>query len=181
MRPELSDVVLDQVERSIGSGAGMVVLDVKENGNEFDVFLSDNGRPLEEKLLQTLKDDFQTGEKPADSVAGLLKLKDLCDRTGGRFNIDSGEENGTSLHFGFDAAKPDAPEPGDLPELFVACMMLDGDYELVVNRFYNDKKYSAVRSEIVRTFGDLNDSRSMTLLREYFDGCEEEIHGKARS
>lgn len=181
MRPELSDIVLDQVERSVEAGSAMIVLDIRESEGRLDIFLSDNGKELDEKLLQTLKDDFQTGEKPEDSVGGLVKIKDLCDRTGGTFAVESGAGTGTSLHIGFNTGHPESPAIEDLPEMFTYCMIFDGDYELVVNRFYNDKKYSAVRSEIYRSFGDLNDSRTIALLQKFFDGFEEEIHGETRS
>lgn len=181
MRPELSDIVLDQVERSVSAGSEMIVLDIKESAGSLDVYLSDNGKEMDGKQLQSLKEDFQTGEKPDESVAGLLKIKDLCEKTGGKFDIDSAAGSGTTLYMGFNTSHPESPVTGYLPELFAYCMIFDGNYELVINRWLDGKKYSAVRGEIFASFGDLNDSRTITLLQKYFDGFEEEIHGKTQS
>lgn len=181
MRPELSDIVLDQVERSIEAGSEMIVLDIKETASGLDVYISDNGKEMDGKTLQTIKEDFQSGEKPEESAAGLMKIKDLCERTGGKFDIDSDAGAGTSLFMGFNTAHPESPVIGDLPELFTYCMIFDGNYELVINRFYNERKYTAVRSEIYASMGDLNDARTIALLQKYFEGFEEEIHGKTQS
>ena len=179
MRPDITDMVLALAERAIESGSKMIILDWKENLGELDIYLSDSGSARETEK--------KNEEGPADGALykdlgqGYESIRAACERTGGRFDLEKNDEMGVSLYLNFRMGKPESPDIGDIPELFTYCMIFDGNYELVINRFYLNEKYSAVRSEIYATLGELNDSRTIALLKNYFEGYEEEIHAKTQS
>lgn len=178
MRPDVTDMVLDLAEKSIDSGAKMIILDFREGAGELSVYLSDSGSAMER---EPAAEDGVEGALYRDRGLGFENVRKACEVTGGRFDVDKNDEMGTSYFLNFLLGKPESPGIGDIPELFTYCMIFDGNYEMVINRYYLNEKYSAVRSEIYSTLGELNDSRTISLLKKYFEGYEEEIHAKTQS
>jgi hypothetical protein len=179
MHPDISDMVLDLAERAIEAGSKLIILDLKETAEELDIFLSDSGSPKDAEAPK--KESATDGALYKDLGLGFENIRKACERTGGRFDLEKNDEMGTSFYLNFKMGRPESPDVGDIPELFTYCMIFDGNYELVINRFYLNEKYSIVRSEIYATLGELNDSRTIALLRKYFEGYEEEIHAKTQS
>ena len=182
MHRTLTDTLLDVVQNSIEAESGLIILDVKQTDNLLDVFISDNGRGMNEEQLKSALDPFYTdGEKHSGRTVGLGLpfLKQTCEATGGRFEIGSKEGEGTSVFIELNMRHIDLPPLGDLAELFTDAMLFEGGFELVVNRYYGGVKYTVIRSELAEVLGDMNDVASIVLMQRYFDSQEKELLAEA--
>lgn len=176
MHNTLSDMVLDLVQNSIEAQSQMVILDYIRKGLQLSVFISDNGKGMDEETLKNAVDPFYTdGHKHKNRKVGLGLpfLKQTCESSGGKFEIDSRKGEGTSVFMDMDLANIDCPPEGNRSELFMHCMLFEGDHDFVINCRTDDTSYSIVKSDLMEALGAINDSESLVLLKKYITSLEE--------
>jgi hypothetical protein len=182
MHYALSDFVLDIAQNSIEAGSASVTVRIEEDEASFAVTVSDDGRGMDQAQLKRALDPFYSdGRKHAGRRVGLGLpfLRQAVSMTGGGFAITSERGIGTTVSFSFPLANVDTPPVGDLEGLFVQLLAFDGDYEFVVERSKVEGEksgsYRLVRSELIDALGDLGDSGSLVLLREFIGSQERSI------
>ena len=184
MHRTICDFALDLVQNSIEAESSLIMLDFFENEAELKVFLADNGCGMSAEQLQKAQDPFFTdGVKHTEREVGLglAFLAQAIEMSGGEFEIDSREGQGTSVKFRFDKSNIDTPPVGSAAHTFFAALTYPGGHEMVINRKYSDSanvySYSLTRSELADAVGGFETSGSLQLLRTYLrsqEGVSEE-------
>lgn len=186
MHRTICDFALDLVQNSIEAESTLIMLDFFENEEELTVFLADNGCGMSAEQLQKAQDPFFTdGIKHVEREVGLglAFLAQAIEMSGGEFEIDSREGQGTSVKFRFDKSNIDTPPVGSTAHTFFAALTYPGEYEMVINRKYRDSanvfSYSLTRSELADAVGGFDTSGSLQLLRTYLRSQEDVSEEKA--
>jgi len=162
------------------------MFDFIETDDDLTVFLADNGCGMSAEQLQKAQDPFFTdGIKHAEREVGLglAFLTQAIEMSGGEFEIDSREGQGTSVKFWFDKSNIDTPPVGSAAHTFFAALTYPGEYEMVINRKYSDSanvfSYSLTKSELADAVGGFDTSGSLQLLRTYLRSQESVAEEKA--
>ncbi|MCF7913973.1 MAG: sensor histidine kinase [Spirochaetaceae bacterium] len=184
MHRSICDFALDLVQNSIEAQAALVMFDFFETEEELTVFVADNGTGMTPDQLQKARDPFFTdGIKHSERNVGLglAFLTQAIEQSGGEFEIDSREGQGTSVKFQFDKTNIDTPPVGSAANTFLAALTYPGEHEMVINRKFNNGadiySYSLTRSELSEAVGGFETSGSLRLLRTYLrsqEGVSEE-------
>ncbi len=182
MHVTLGEYLLDVAQNAVEAGASLVIVDVTENGEGWEVNVADNGKGMEAGALQRVFDPFHTepGKHAGRRVGlGLPFLRQAVEQAGGRLDVKSEPGTGTSVHFRFPADHVDAPPAGDLAGTLNALMALPGEYELVAHRRRGSAGYSVSRGELSEAIGGLETAEALGLARRYLDGQEESLKAAA--
>ncbi len=184
MHVTLSEFIVDCFQNSLEAGAGMVYLLLDETDEGFRVQIKDDGRGMSEEQIDRALDPFYsdgTKHKKRRFGLGLPFLKQAVDQTGGAFYLSSEPGVGTTVDFRFPAKHVDSPPKGDLTGLYLQLVSFTGRYNCVVERRIRvggrSDEYSFSREELIEVLGDLSDSESLSLAREFFRSQEIEIIG----
>ncbi|MFW5712845.1 MAG: sensor histidine kinase [Spirochaetota bacterium] len=186
MHRTICDFALDLVQNSIEARSSLVMCDFFETEDELTVFVADNGCGMSPEQLEKARDPFFTdGVKHVEREVGLglAFLAQAVEMSGGEFEIDSREGQGTSVKFRFDKNNIDTPPVGSVANTFFAALTYPGEHEMVINRKYNDSanvfSYSLTRSELADVVGGFENSGSLQLLRTYLRSQEDVSEEKA--
>ena len=170
MHYAVSDYIIDLVQNSIEAESSLIVIDYKEDDEKLEVFIADNGKGMDEETLKNALDPFYTdGKKHKERKVGLGLpfVKQMCDSIGGRFEVSSRVEQGTSVYMNIPLDNTDTPPIGNVASLFLELFIFDCINEMVINRYYKGKKYTIIRSEIINALGEVNNVLSIGLLKRY--------------
>lgn len=178
MQYSICDYLLDITQNSIEAHASLITLDYIEDSDELRVCIGDNGDGMDEETLKNAVNPFFTdGVKHSKRKVGLGLpfLIQLAENLDGDFDIKSDREIGTSVFFRLNKKNIDFPPVGELPGTFRTIMTYPGDYNFVINRTYNNRKYSVSRDELLEALGDLETVDSLILAERFLSDQEEEI------
>ena len=147
-----------------------------------DVIIRDNGCGMDSEELEKAQDPFYSdGRKHRHRKVGLGLpfLKQAVDLADGRFRIESEKGRGTVLSFGFDLNHLDSPPLGKVENAFLQILLFEGEQEVTIFRSLRRKggydRYELKRSELKEVLGNLEDSESLLLAREYLRNQEENL------
>jgi hypothetical protein len=174
----VADFLTDIVQNSIEAGASVITVDVVEDGETLTVYIGDNGKGMDEETLTKVKDPYYTnGVKHENRKVGLgiPFLIQSVEHAGGKFDIQSNPEMGTSVSFSFDPQNIDCPPLGDITSAFRSLMIFGGTYEMVITRSTESGRYSVTTSELLNALGELTSSESLVLAKKYLDSLEEDL------
>ncbi|MFW6365535.1 MAG: ATP-binding protein [Spirochaetota bacterium] len=174
----MCEYILDIVQNSVEAKASVITLDLLESDDTIRICIGDNGCGMDEATLGRVTDPFfSDGKKHAHRKVGLgiPFAKQAADAADGEFDISSDPEMGTSVSFSFNKTHVDCPPLGDLPGTFTSVMLFEGQYDLLVYRSNKDASYRVSRGELEESLGDLYDTRSMMLMKQFFLSQEDEV------
>lgn len=144
--------------------------------------VTDDGAGMDETELVRAQDPFSTDgvKHPHRKVGlGLPFVVQTIEMTQGWFQISSQKGKGTTVSVGFNGKHWDTPPLGDLPATLCLLMAWGGDHEATVVRRLTGKRgtgfWQAKRSELLGAFGNPENLRSLTRLREHFRNLEQEL------
>lgn len=180
MHATLCDMIADLVQNSIEAKASEVTLKVEETETNLNVVIADNGKGMSAETLNKAKDPFYTdGQKHRHRKVGLgiPFLFQTAEMTGGTANIESEEGVGTTVTFSLDPKNVDLPAFGNFTTTAVTLMTYGFDGNLKIERSANGRSYKVSKTELAEALGDLNDTESLVLLKQFIEGNEEEIRG----
>jgi hypothetical protein len=179
MHSSIADFISDIIENSIESGASSVIVDIIEENRVLRVYIADNGSGMDEDTLSKIKDPFYTGgakHQHRKVGLGIPFIIQAVEAVNGEFDIKSEKGYGTSVYFSFDLSHIDSPPLGDIIKTTLFSMAFDGNYELVVNRHKNGKKYSVLRSDLLSALGEIQSADSLILAKNFISSLEEELN-----
>ena len=142
----------------------------------------DDGCGMTEQELAKAVDPFYTdGQKHSKRRVGLGLpfLIQAVELTDGKWKLESEKGKGTTLRFSFDPEHLDTPPVGDISGMLLQAMLFDGSFELAFERrLERDGRsdcYSVSRTEITEVLGNLNDSDSLLMARQFLRSQEEDL------
>lgn len=182
MHYSISDYILECVQNSLEAGSTATTLHFCESEENVSVRVEDSGCGIpEEDLTAVCQPEYTNGKKhPGRKLGlGLPFLVQALEQTGGRFELESKEGQGTALSFSFPQRHIDTPPVGSLAETFLMIMSCTGDYDLQICRRLDHRgvssEYTLTRSELISVLGDICDVQALILLRRYIRSQEEYI------
>ena len=113
---EISLHILDIVQNSIVAGASLVTVTITENSKEnlFEVVIVDNGKGMDQGLLERVIDPFTTSRSTRKVGLGIPLFKLAAENTGGSFKITSEVGVGTTVCASFVLDSIDRQPLGDI-------------------------------------------------------------------
>jgi hypothetical protein len=178
----LADLVTDITQNACEAGAGMVELEVKENGAEFRFTVKDNGKGMSKEELSRAVDPFVTDgiKHPHRKVGlGIPFLIQTAQQSGGGWDIQSEKGKGTTTTAWFDTGNVDTPPVGDVAGMFRTVLMFEGGQDICISRVCEKGnspplEYEIRKSELAEALGGLEDTGSLVLLDKYLRSLEED-------
>jgi signal transduction histidine kinase len=113
---DLSLHILDILENSFNAGSTRIEVRIVEDrpGNLLTIEIKDDGTGMDEAALHRVLDPFYTS-KPGKRVGlGLPLLAQAAREAGGRLDLESRPEGGTSVTATFEIDHPDLKPMGDI-------------------------------------------------------------------
>lgn len=178
MHATLCDMITDLVQNSIEAGATEITLKIEENNSNLNVVIADNGKGMDAETLAKAKDPFYTdGQKHKHRKVGLGLpfLFQTAEMTEGTATIESEKGEGTTVAFNLDLTHVDLPEFGNFVTAAVTLMTYGFEGNLTIERSVNGKEYEVSKSELIEALGELNDTESLILLKNFIASQEEDI------
>ena len=178
MHATLCDMITDLVQNSIEARATEITLKIEEANSNLKVVIADNGKGMDAETLAKAKDPFYTdGQKHKHRKVGLGLpfLFQTAEMTGGMATIESQEGSGTTVSFDLDLDNVDLPAFGNFTMTAVTLMTYGFEGNLKIERSVNGKEYEVSKNELTDALGDLNDTESLVLLKNFIASQEEEL------
>jgi len=178
MHATICDLITDLVQNSIEANAEEITLNVEETESNLKVVIKDNGKGMSAETLEKAKDPFYSDgikHKHRKVGLGLPFLFQTAEMTGGTADIESEEGIGTTVIFNLDPKNVDLPMFGNFTTAAVRLMTDGFDGNRTIEHSVNGNGYKAPKDELREILGDLNDLESLSLLKQFIEGNEEEI------
>lgn len=178
MHATIADVIADTAQNSIEAGASEVHVTVAEEDGRITVDIRDNGKGMDESVLNRAFDPFYTepGKHDKRKVGlGLPLLKQICEMCGGGVSLESEKGRGTHLSYFLDAKNIDLPPMGDLAGTVVTLFNYPGPFELVFAHRKGENGYSISRNELSEAVGGLETLDGINLAKEFMASQEESL------
>ncbi len=178
MHATLCDMISDLVQNSIEACATEITLKVEETRSNLNVEIVDNGKGMDAKTIEKARDPFWTdGRKHRHRKVGLGLpfLFQTAEMTEGTATIRSEIGKGTTVAFNLDRRNVDLPDFGNYVTAAVTLMTYGFEGNLTIKRSVNGNEYEVSKDELTDALGDLNDTESLVLLKNFIASQEEDI------
>lgn len=121
----ISEHILDIVQNSIRANSTLIEIIFEENklNDLCIVTVKDNGDGMDEELVQLAVDPFFTTRTTRKTGLGLSLLQQHAKQTGGFFEIQSKQGEGTAVRAGFRISSIDRQPVGDIAEVIYLLML----------------------------------------------------------
>jgi signal transduction histidine kinase len=132
---DLSLHILDIVENSLAAHASRVEIRIVESPEEDRVSLEivDNGRGMDPETRRKALDPFFTTKSVRKVGLGLPLLAQAARESGGEFEVESKEGEGTRIKVSFQYSHPDRKPLGDVDETMKVLKASNPGVEFVYN------------------------------------------------
>lgn len=155
MMKELSLHVLDIIQNSIVAGATLVVIEVEVQHDRdwMRIAIQDNGRGMDEALLERVVSPFTTSRTTRKVGLGIPMFKAGAEAAGGAFEIRSKVGEGTFIQAEYAISNIDRPPLGDIAETIYATVICNPTLDFVFQYRVNQEEYLFDTREIKKVLG----------------------------
>ncbi len=178
MHASVCDTIADLVQNAIEAGASRIELDVYTGPDRIEVRVGDNGKGMDAEQLARAVEPFysEAGKHDHRRVGlGLPLLYQTAEAVNGSVDLRSAPGAGTTVRFTFDARHLDTPPLGDLAATVLGLMTFRGSYDLVLTRRTAADGYTVSRRELSDALGNLAESATLILARDYLRSQESSL------
>lgn len=169
---ELSLYILDVALNSIEANSKNVRLIIEDDDNKktLSLTIEDDGKGMDEKVLQQVKSPFYTTRTTRKVGFGLAFLEELARLCGGDLKIESKENVGTKLSATFISDHIDLPPMGNLSDTMYALITNDKGTDIEFKYCKNGKVFGFSTKEIKKILDGvpLTDSTVMIWFKDFF-------------
>lgn len=168
---ELSMNVLDIAENSVRAGAALVEISIWQNTaqNLQTLVIKDNGKGMDEAMLQRVTDPFCTTRTTRKVGLGLPFLKMAAEMTGGDLTIQSTPGQGTTVTATFTLGHIDLMPLGDMPATISVLAQCNPHINFVYRFCHDEKTFTFDTREAREILGDvpLSEPAVALFIRDY--------------
>ena len=180
---ELSLHVLDIVQNSIEADADLITVTIVENltTDRLTIEIADNGRGMDNEMVQKIKDPFVTGRKNRKVGLGIPLLYKACTRCGGDMVIESELGKGTKILCWFIYSHIDRAPLGNMIDTILTIIMANPDIDILYTHKYEEREIRLDTREIKRVIGEvpINQPEVLSWMREYLKESYDSLYGGA--
>ena len=147
---DLSLHILDIAENSITAGATNIRIIINEDIKENLLFLeiSDNGKGMDEEMLNNALDPFYTTRTTRNIGLGIPFLADAAREADGDISIKSVKGEGTTITATFRYDNVDRKPLGDIGKTLIVIIASNPDIDIVFEHKKNTSEYLLDTAEI---------------------------------
>lgn len=147
---DISLHILDIVQNSVVAKATLIEIDIFENiiDDKLEIKITDNGIGMNQETVKKVLDPFFTTRKTRNVGLGLSLMKANCLNTGGSFEIDSIEGEGTTVNAVFIYSNIDRPPLGNIPQTITTILMSEEPFDLILTYSVNNEEFKFSTIEI---------------------------------
>lgn len=168
---ELSLHILDIIQNSIAAKANVIRLELRED-TQADVLsfrIEDNGKGMDEELVQAVVSPFVTGRSTRRVGLGIPLLKAAAEQTGGGISLSSQVGVGTVLTARFGYSHIDRQPLGDMAETMLGLITSYENIRFVYLHWVDGKSYTLDTQELKEILGEVPFTQPEVILwlRDY--------------
>jgi len=170
---DLSLHILDIAENSIDAGAKSVEIMVDEDTNNdlLTLEIRDNGKGMDEDMINMVTDPFFTTKRVRKVGLGLPFLKQAASECNGQFSITSEKGKGTTISVSFRRSHIDIKPLGDVGATMMVLIAGNPHADFVFQYKKNDSHYILDTKEIKEDLAGIpiNSPGVLKMIRENID------------
>ena len=175
---DLSLHILDIVENSIRADADRVDIVITEDVAQdlLTIFISDNGRGMDEETVQRVLDPFTTTRTTRRVGLGLSLLAESARQSGGDITVESAPGQGTTVSARFQHGHIDRRPLGDMINTLVTLVIGNIRVDFEYTHRVRDGEFRFRTTDLKEQLDDvpLNHPDVVKIIREYLrEGFEE--------
>ncbi|MEC9485751.1 MAG: ATP-binding protein [Candidatus Izemoplasma sp.] len=154
---ELSLHILDICENSISANASLIEITIEESTtqNTYTITITDDGHGMNKKTLSQVSDPFFTTRTTRKVGLGISLFKLACELTGGTFQIDSIEKEGTLIKAEFVRDHINRAPVGDIEETLTVLLMNDAGIDIRYVHMIDHQTYYFDSREVKQILNDV--------------------------
>jgi hypothetical protein len=179
---DISFHILDIVQNSLHAGADKIVIELEEDTNEgtLRLVITDNGSGMDQQMLQQVTDPFFTSSTTKKVGLGLPLLKQNAEQTGGRFEVNSDVNIGTTVTATFMTGNIDMIPEGDLAATLITLIAAEPGKDFIFRQEKDGEEFELDTSAIRAELGDVDLSRCEVLdfIADFIRSNVSELHEK---
>jgi hypothetical protein len=170
---ELSLHILDIVQNSITAEASRIEVLIDENisENQYVIIIIDNGKGMDEEMLQLVTNPFFTTRTTRKVGVGISLFKQNAEQTGGSLTIESKIGEGTKVKaiFGYDHL--DRPVLGDMAGTMTLLIGANPQIRFIYNHNTSLSEFEFDTNEVKEELGKvpINHPDILKALRELIE------------
>jgi hypothetical protein len=179
---DISFHILDIVQNSLHAGADKIVIELEEDTNEgtLRLVITDNGSGMDQQMLEQVTDPFFTSSTTKKVGLGLPLLKQNAEQTGGRFEVNSDLNIGTTVTATFMTGNIDMIPEGDLAASLITLIAAEPGKDFIFRQEKDGEEFELDTAAIRTELGDVNLSRCEVLdfIADFIRSNVSELHEK---
>jgi len=184
MMDELSLNILDIAQNSVAAEATLVKIDVEEDdiGDRVVIRVSDNGKGMSDKFLETVENPFITTRKTRKIGLGISFLKEAAEITGGCIELQSELGLGTTITAYFTKSHVDRQPLGDLTGTIITLVTLNPGIDFEIRYVVNENEFLFSSQDVKAHLGEdvmLNSPPIISFLTDYVKEHIQNLGGTA--
>ncbi|MBC7321411.1 ATP-binding protein [bacterium] len=147
---------MDIVENSINAKATKVdiEIDVDKRENLVIIKVTDNGKGMDDKTLENVRDPFFTTKTTRKVGLGVSFLDEIAELTGGSLDIESNLGIGTTIQLKLPFDHPDRPPLGDIISTLITLLATNPQVWIIYRETRNGKTWEFDSKEVEGLLGD---------------------------
>ena len=170
---ELSLHILDIVQNSVRAKATIIEIQITEDLEEniFEILIKDNGKGMEQELIDKVKNPFATTRTTRKVGLGIPLLLEACKRCNGNLEIQSEKEIGTTVRAYFDHNHIDRAPIGDIVNAITMLLLSSPEIRYIFTYIMNQRIFTMDTDEIKKILEGvpINDLTVIHWVKEYLE------------
>jgi signal transduction histidine kinase len=178
---DISLHILDIVENSVRAKADLIKISMTldKAQDTLTVSIADNGHGMSKEMLLRVKSPFTTSRTTRNVGLGIPLFTASCEKTGGRLDITSTLDVGTTVVALYRYSHIDRPPLGDIAETIYTLTLLNPDIDFVLTVKDADNVFVYDTREIKTTLEGLpiTHPNVLSFIREFLQDGIMQIFG----
>ena len=179
---DISFHILDIVQNSLHAGADKIIIELEEDTKEgtLRLVITDNGSGMDQQMLEQVTDPFFTSSTTKKVGLGLPLLKQNAEQTGGRFEVNSDLNIGTTVTATFMTGNIDMIPEGDLAATLITLIAAEPGKDFIFRQEKDGEEFELDTAAIRAELGDVDLSRCEVLdfIAGFIRSNVSELHEK---
>lgn len=180
---DLSLHIIDIIQNSLSAGASLISITVKElePDNLMVIEITDNGKGMTAKQVESLDDPFFTSRTTRRVGMGIPLFRDSARQSGGDLAVYSEPGQGTTVKATFELDHIDRPPLGDVANTVILMVAANPEKDFRFSYIFNDKVYMFDTIEVKEVLEGLplNDPSVIRMLTDMVRANIEDIKGES--
>jgi hypothetical protein len=162
---DISFHILDIVQNSLHAGADRIIIELVEDTREgtLQLTITDNGAGMDPQMLEQVTDPFFTSSTTKKVGLGLPLLQQNAEQTGGKFEVSSDLNIGTTVAATFNTGNIDMIPEGDPAATLITLIAAEPLKNFIYRQEKDGEGFELDTAAIRTELGDVDLSRSEVL------------------